>query len=397
MKPSLIRIILIAAVLGTTIFAAYFGWRAFFVSNASKALVPDLPAGGIFPAEPGGGAENSEERNSAQEISSEGKVQLERISNAPASDFWINLLTDEVFYLTEDGRVFKVNEKEDTEISRQTLGPLNSATPSRSGESMLVSFGGRENPRWAIFDAASGAWHPLPSGIRAAAWGRNSDEIFAVVTQNGTRPLVRMDLSKTPLSSQTILRDLNLEEVALAFRESPDALVISEPPSARIASRTWLLDLSPKTPTLATLFPPAYRFTVAVSNGGTLYLASGEQFRILDAETKENAFLLPFHTLSGKCATELTSDGDFAWCFVPRSSLAEVAAAEDYRRRKTFSVDTLYALDIYNDELLKVFESGVDDVPAIDAEKPRYGRGGVYFINRYDNLVYRLRLNADSD
>lgn len=404
MKPSFIRAVLIAAVVLAAAAAVYFGWRAFFgadTETSDGSPFPSAPAASL-PVAPGTSSDSSGSGAETESGKTNEKYALpagtiRKISDNPVFDFWTDTAAGETYYLAADGRVFAAAEGSDREISRQTLDALIAAEPSPSSQKILASFGDPASPHFAVFSATDASWRPLPADVHTAAWGGNDEELFVAVGEGASRTLARVNLSKPAPEYHTIFREFPLEDVAFTFRTSPAALIVAERPSVRVLSHTWLVDLSSKTPSFQTLFPAERGFSLTIPGRGPVLLAAagGKNFRILDSATYANIFPVSFSTFAEKCAARHTADdGSFLWCFVPDPrELAGASLPDDYLMKKVMTDDALYMIGTEEGVITEIslLENGAD-APAIDAKKPRYGGGMLYFINRYDGYLYEAAI-----
>lgn len=314
---------------------------------------------------------------------------LKRISEYPVFNFWTVPASGEVFYLTSEGKVVAAKEGPDLEISSQRITALNSIEPSTSGREVLAAFGDPRSAQWAIFSTDDDTWHPLPATVRTAAWGANDGEVVATVENVGNLNLSQIDTTKTPPSFKTVLRDFRFSDVRL-FGESSQTLWIIELPSALAASRTWRLD----TKTLA-LNP------VTAAERGLLLKHTKDRrlafkfsldtgFGIVDGETLRSILPLPFTTVPGKCAPE--RDAYKVYCFAPIEAHAIRDAFEDYLAGGSHTIDSLYAVNVSTGEISELVSAAKDPTFVVDAREPRYLDGKLYFVNRYDNGLYELKL-----
>lgn len=383
MKPSLKLIIIAgAAIIGTL--AMYLAWHALTAAPGMPEEPPTIGA-----TLPMGGATAAPASN-LPTVTTSPSPTLKRVSESPAFGIWLDAGTGEMYYLTPEGKAFAAKEGPDLEISKQPVGALNRMEPSPSGKSVLAAFGDPSAPRWGIFSVIDTVWHPLPREILNAAWGKSDDELIVLMESGENRALARANVSKTPPAYQTILNDVRLNDVRLTFRPSPEALFIAELPSARVPSRVWLLDLSARTPTINTIFSPERGLSISAPRGSSLLftVTGGEKFRILDNVNFGVAFPVPFSSFPEKCGVSYP----LIFCFSPRNLSSQTLLPDDYFEGKVFTTDTLYVMNTETETVTAVLESGADGVPPIDAKNPAYAGGSIYFINRYDNYVYELKL-----
>lgn len=373
-----ILILLVIALLG--IWGVYFVWQKItsipeedVKTGFPNAVVPpagtrDLTDGGTEEATPG--------------------VGISKVSDGAAFGFVTSPDTLETKYITADGMIFRAKEGADEEISGQRIGALRSVLIDSGRERALVSFGSSKAPQWGIFDFIDGVWRPLAGEIKEAAWGRDGNEIYGFKEENGKGDLVRIDLIKTPPSYKTILGHFDLLETKISWAE-PGALFFSERPSAKVQGKVWRLDL--KDLSLRLVFSPRDGLTTGWSEDGKILFTFSppDEFAILDSSLRGIAPVF-FATLPRKCA--VSSELKAVYCFVPKPPAREVVLPDDYLMKRYYSADDLFEVDLRDGAIKKIFASGSGGLPALDGISPSYAGGHLYFINRYDDGVYKVKI-----
>lgn len=314
-------------------------------------------------------------------------VNLKKISEQSVFDFWVVPDTGEIYYLTPDGKILSAKDGPDLEISTQTINALNFIEVEPGNQKILAAFGSPRTPQWGIFDLIDKVWRPLPADITNATWGAKENELIAILkTQDGLN-LATVDLSKTPPSHKTLIKDFRFKDVRFALA-APERLIITELPSANHAGRVWQLDL--KTLTSNLLLAPENGLTLGWSQDKNIVFkfSSENGFSLFNQNFQEAAPMF-FSTLPSKCETLGTST---IYCFVPQDIPDDVVLPDDYFQNKFYSVDDLYKINLETDETKKFFTSNENGAPAIDGKKPKALNSGLYFMNRYDNYLYELKL-----
>ncbi|MDP3974944.1 MAG: hypothetical protein Q8P88_01495 [Candidatus Jorgensenbacteria bacterium] len=372
MKP-LYKILLIILAVILLAASAYFVWWLFL-----EEPTPEVP--GASSTLPGGTTSRpnstSTTPNSGISISSP-----RAISDHTAFDYWLVPETGEVYYLTPEGHVYAVKEGPDLEISRQTITALNRVEPSPDGRRLLVSFGNPTAPQWVLFDTVDSVWRPLPSQITNAGWGRTSSELIASVTSGNDMNLSFVDITKTPPIYTVLVRNFRMEDVIFSTLDGGDVL-ITERASANFEGRVWRINPDSRVLTLA-LAGTKGRTVKIVKGENVSYLGSTDGFSIAD-RTLQNASLLFFNTLPDKCAAAAST----TYCFAPRNLGTNTSIPDDYFMRKFYSVDSLYSIAHPSGALRAlIFGEGTFDASRVRAEK-----NAVYFLDRYTNKLYELKL-----
>ena len=114
-----------------------------------------------------------------------------------------------------------------------------------------------------------------------------------------------------------------------------------------------------------------------------------DEFAILDNNLRGFAPVF-FATLPQKCA--VSSELDAVYCFVPGSPAKNVVLPDDYLMKRYYSADSLFEVDLKDGAIKKIFASGSGGLPVLDGVSPSYAGGYLYFINRYDEGVYRVEI-----
>ncbi|MBI4034255.1 MAG: hypothetical protein HY378_01765 [Candidatus Brennerbacteria bacterium] len=366
MKP-LYKILIIAVIGVLVILGIYLGSRALTSGPEETGGAPPPTGGTPAPA---------------------AQSPIKRFSDGVVFDFWANPATGEVFYLAPDGRVFNAKEGPDLETSKQTINALNFIEVGPGNRKILAAFGDPRAPQWGIFDAVDGAWRPLPSEILRAAWGEDDEELIVIVKSGNDLNFAEADLTRTPPSYRTLIRDFRLKDVEFV-RFPDDQLVISEFPSASYAASLWQVDLGNSNVSL--LAAPQRGLHLYRPAAGSTAFLWGSESGLLTLHDNLQMEPAPFDTLPQKCA----ADSSRIYCFVPQNIPSDTVLPDDYLMRRFFSIDDLFAFGtgIASEETSgKLLESNVGSVPAIDAKNPRVSGDKLYFINRYDGYLYEFAL-----
>lgn len=373
MKP--LYKILIA--LGTLILlgaAGYFIWWLFI----AQPMPTETPASDVLPGDVTGNAPSTS-------TASQGSAYpvIRSLSDNAVFNYWRVGETGEIYYLTPEGRVYAVKEGPDLEISKQTISALNRVEPSRDGRRLLASFGNPLAPQWGIFDTADSVWRPLPSQITNAGWGRTSSELVATVVSGNDTNLSFVDIAKTPPTYTVLVRDFRIEDAVFSLLNQNELLIV-EKPSAEYAGNAWRFNFANRAFTRA--FAPAQGLTIAVSPSGaaTYLFETIEEFSIGDAAFANRLTGL-FTTLPSKCADYAST----TYCFVPQNPPSKTVLPDDYFMRKFYSIDSLYRVDLATGAIDLIVLAGEQEY---DADSVHATENALYFINRYDNLLYKLEI-----
>ncbi|MCP6720112.1 MAG: hypothetical protein KJI72_02170 [Patescibacteria group bacterium] len=367
MKP-IYKILIVSGIILIVSLGIYLGWRRFITPPTPDEQTPQV------------------ESEIQQIITSEVGVELKKLSEETVFNSWVIPGTREIYYFTPEGRVFSAKAGPDLEISQQTINALNFTQVELEAKQVLASFGDPRVPQWGIFDVIDGVWRPLPSEIVNATWGVNNDKLIAVIKNENELNLVEVDLSRNPPAYETLIRDFRLKDIKMTHIP-PDRLIISEAPSASYTGRIWQLDLT--TLSFNLLIAPEQGLTTIWSGDKRFAFLFGADsgFLILN-DNFQIALPTPFSTLPQKCNVSASK----IYCFVPQNVPLDVNLPDDYLQKKFYSIDDLFALDIESGSVERILTSNTGGFPAIDAKNVQPLDDRLYFINRYDNYLYELKL-----
>lgn len=363
------KILLTFLVLVVVGLAAYAGWR-FFQRGGSSILPVPSPQ----PTSPPGGASPSSSR-------------LRALTETPVFSYWINPANDAVHYITETGEVYRLTlGGEPQPVTTQPIQGLMEVIPSPDRLRALVSFGSREEPLFAVFDAAASRWQPLPEGTRAAAFGPTGENLALLVEQRRATSLFEFSLGD--LKAREIA-PLNVRDVTLSWPQE-DTLYFADRPSASYPGSLWSFHI--KNRTMERLIRDARGLMVRWANNGTtgLSLYVNEQtipfFEFIDGSGRV-VIRAPFATLPQKCALE-----EAIICAVPQKPLQNLP--DSYLKREAYSEDALFAWNPITGKLQELFGQ---DEGIIDAEMLQVANGKLYFLNRYDRRIYEFELPINEE
>ncbi|MBI5732902.1 hypothetical protein HY967_03015 [Candidatus Jorgensenbacteria bacterium] len=333
---------------------------------------------------------------STTQSSETAKFVIKKISDTPIFDFVALKNTKEVYYFTEEGRVLAAKEAGDVEAATQEITALNFIKFGPEEEKVLVAFNNPLEPQWAIFDLIDKVWRPLPAEVVNAAWGVNESELVALIKNRDELNLVRLDLAKNPPAPKVIIRDLRLKDVELSF-QPPQTLFIREKPSIQYSSRLWKLDLKTLNFNLVTTAERGLMIEWSTDRSFAFKYAAPDKFFVLD-KNLEVLFPTVFNTFPQKCG--YAEEQNAAYCFVPQTIPEQTLSLlpDEYLNGKFTSTDDLYKIDVATEEVTRLGSGGPNNFGIFDAIRPTYLESNIYFINRYDNYLYRLELkNADKN
>lgn len=366
------RILIILIVLAIIAGVAYLVWS---FGLRTEQPIEEPPIGGSLPVEetPGG---------NGKPVRSLSVVSSERVF-----DFWLNRETGDTWYFTEDGRIFAVDKDgTETSISAQPVKNVRDLSASPDGSLAVVSYGTPERLLFAIYDAEAANWlKPLPQGTAAAAWSPLKNELAYLKDEGASATLTIADFEG----------DTEREAARLSVKGSDllwvasDTLYVSNRPSFSIPGSLWSFDLSDRT--LKPVIKDEPGLMTAWTADGKIGLKfttkeNGESALTIVSDKNEPAARASIGlTLPSKCALA----AEKIYCAVPKNLPAEARLPDDYLKHAFYTDDVFVAIDPANWTAETVFEPSR---LTIDAEKIAVYGDALYFVNRYDGLLYKLTL-----
>ncbi len=378
-------IIIITVILGilAMLFGVYFSWKK--TKQILTPLVSRQPAEDIQLPAP---------------ISPIPKLKI--LSNQPIFDYWINVATStkQIFYLNQDGLLFKIKEGgEDEAVTPEPIKNLQAIKSSFNGKLALIKFDPLASlgkaPRFLIFNSETKISEFLPESATAAAFSPDAKKIAYLETPGGNlviSNLVIKDLVGSKPKTSKILslnqKDFDLEWIL------PENIILTPKPSAFSADSAWNFNIKTKifeSLDAAGLNGLMINWSIDGKTSDKLGLRFNSQkqgregFLILINEKGGKRANFDFLTLPNKCFFSEPK----IYCAVPLEIPPKTVLPDDYLKRTFYSNDSLYQIDINQNSLSEILAAGN---PIIDAVRLNVIEGKLFFINRYDNKLYELEL-----
>ncbi len=387
-------IIIIGIILGVAAMGAgiYFAWK-----KSKEILTPpplgqkpivqnqNLPVVGGEPTQP-----------------AKKEVELKILSDQPIFDYWVYksaatstpisstssapviLRQPEIFYIKEDGQIFKVKDGEDEVVSAESISNLQSVKSSADGKMVLVKYGNLANPAFSLFNVEAKVWQALPN-ISAATFSPDVKKIAYFEKTSGN--LMIKDLFGAKPKTTKVL-SLNQRDFGLSWI-LPEKILLVSRPSFDYESQIWSVDLKNKT---LNSIASGHGLIINWSADGKM----GIRFRTTEARVPEISLVndggntvanLDFTTLPDKCFVSQSK----IYCAIPQmhNSVQEPLLPDDYLKRAVYFRDFIYSIDMITNSFGAVFGG---QEPAIDATHLGLVNNSLIFMNRYDNKLYGLSL-----
>ena len=164
-------------------------------------------------------------------------------------------------------------------------------------------------------------------------------------------------------------------------------LIISEKTSYYYESRLWELDINDGS--IYNLIDGERGTMMKWTENYVFKFSSPYNFFILN-HNLQNIIPTFFKTLPSKCV-----EGDnVIYCGAPMDETLEeiYVLPDDYLQKRIFTTDELYKINTDTFNIETVFKSGSEDIPALDIKNPHISSGDLFFINRYNNGLYKVSL-----
>lgn len=292
--------------------------------------------------------------------------------------YWINRTTGEAYVLTYAGGVNKFANGRKVLVSDQGVRNINLIKPSFDGTKVVVNN--------SLFDTKNNTWSALPDSVTVIAWHPQKNDQLAYLKNDGLY-LLSLATGKGMLLSKFINRDWQLDW------PSADTIYLTSRPTSVVAGETWKFDLKTKILTRVIkdeispemLWSPDARWGIKFNTGDIIDAQSKPLFtlaNILSATTPV--------AIREKCVMSER----VLYCAFPQDVREDVVLPDDHLKRKIYTVDDIYAVKIDlkgHVAQAKLLWSSTPEV-YVDATQLSVNDDDLYFINRYDQKLYKVGL-----
>lgn len=310
----------------------------------------------------------------------------EKLSSNPVSAYWVGAGGSRIYYAGSDGSLFLLSGTVETKIDGVSIPRVSAFSLSASGEWIAAEFGEGTEKSVSLLHLEDRRWLPLEAGTVSFAWEPGRDRLAYLVEGDSGSPSA---LNILDLKTEKVARVFSLAQFdSLLSWPTPEEIYLGGRPTARYPSSLLALNLAKKT--IRSVGGEESGFTVRWSRDGN----EGLKFSIsgaggaLSLVTRSIEFLkgAPFVTLPEKCAF---GGNKKIYCAVPRSILPGTVLPDDYLMGRVQFEDDLIAWDLATDAV-EIILSG--DELIFDAEKLSATRDKIFFVNRYDHMLYTIPL-----
>lgn len=253
------------------------------------------------------------------------------------------------------------------------------------GSKAIVYF---DTGKFVIFDSKTKVWTELDNGISDVTFSPSGKSIAFLKPSGTDTSLYTRDITSSK-KTLTLVATLAIQDFNLIW---PDAnkIFLASKPSNKYNSEIWYFDLQQKT---INKFDSGIGFSALFSypyDYGIKFISQDRSTMSVSIINKSGKKLadLPFFTLPDKCA--FAYDGKLAYCAIPASFNREnFVLPDDYLKKNLYSKDAIYKIDMSSSEINKVVDS---ETALFDATDLKISGNSLYFINRYNNQLYRFNL-----
>ena len=310
---------------------------------------------------------------------------LTALTNEPVVDYWVNQLDAQVYYVNPEGgirRADPVSGPENISASRFD-DPINRVITSPHGDAIIIVSGEPRTPVFKIFDVERRVWRLLPAGTTAAAWNPVGPTTEILFLKQGV--LATYNLAKGTIKTAASLTATGLD---LAW-VSADTVYLLQRPARDIPTSVRLFNIKKKT--LQTLIAPTKGLWTlwTPGNGGFGFDAARGNYLLSNAGTVEVP--LPTEAPPGKCFAERPQ----LYCGLSFTEMNARNLPDTYLQRGVMTTDNLVMFLLGDREGFRepkvLFDAKKAGIP-IDVWHMSKRGESLYFINRYDDKVYRAAL-----
>ncbi len=309
-------------------------------------------------------------------------------------DYWVNKKENKIYYLNVDG---KLKNQEGNVVIDQAFVDLNYLKASSDGTRIILAFGRPQNTTFVMGDLITNTFSSLPNTL-AVAWHPTKPDQFVYFDNKQTLNIADLTTKKiTPLIIFNVT-DVDLDWI------TADEVLIKERASSQFAASAWIYNIKTKLMSaflndvngLMLQYLPEIgsmlRLSATLNGNAALDLLPYGKNLMATTSPLNNTqgivsavTLVSKNTLPGKCTVFL--EKLFCAVFFQDHHLRPVSFMPDsYLRHETYTVDGLITLPD-NSRLFTPSEREAYDMSHLIG----YGKT-LYFLNRYDNRVYKMDL-----
>ncbi|MEK7593151.1 MAG: hypothetical protein AAB464_00310, partial [Patescibacteria group bacterium] len=313
--------------------------------------------------------------------------KLKIISDQPAFYYWLanSTTTNDIFYANQAGQILKIKEDGDDEIiSDREIDNIQSVEANKDGGKIIV-----KHDSFEIYDLNKKIWQ-LVQNVSAVAFSPDGTKIAYLEKSGGNSAISNLMIKELIGAKPKTTKILSLNQIDFDLKWiSADKIILSPKSSNLVNAEAWQINIKKKT-----IAP------FAEGDGLTLNFAKDASWGLkfsLDFQKKSKLELidaggvskanLSFFTLPNKCLITLNN----LYCAISENynTIKAPALPDDYFKKAVYFSDALYQISINENNFSGIFN---EVRPAIDAANLEISNSKLFFINRYDNMIYGLEI-----
>ncbi len=319
-----------------------------------------------------------------------------------------------VAFIQPSGQVIKISGTEGVVLSSLNISDLSYAAFSYDGKRIVAAFGNPLNRQLSVFDLEKKSWNPIfARPLSAPLWAPRDYRItFLTANTNNDQIITVVDTQPNTPKTQEIL-SLSGQDLVLSWKNDNE-IFVSEKTSVFSLGSLFSLDIRKNTlsslikdwPGLDFLWDTTSQAGVAFqanknSVGGTMSLLgeTGIVARKFSFTTlpKEKCFFGPEPTPLTTTSTSSSRTPQknpsprtsLLFCAVPKNADSFLSSylPDAYFQKEIMTDDNLVGINLETGAVTDLSKP-INEV--VDATDLKASRTYIYFINRYNNKLYRL-------
>jgi hypothetical protein len=320
-----------------------------------------------------------------------------------------------VILIQPSGQIIKVAGTEGVVLSSLGISNLNHAAFSYDGKKIVATFGNQFNRQVSVFDIDRKSWEPVFARPDSnPLWSPNDYRLAFLVSEQkkNTASLIDMKASTPKIQEVAALQGSDLT----LFWKSSGELFISEKPTAYASAQLFTVDIAKKTvrpllrdiPGIDLLWNSSVQQGILFqankdTTGGKMSLISADgvvarQFSFTTLPREKCVF---DNTAVTQASTKLSgASGTVSYdtirdltpvliCATPkiRARLAASILPDDYLQKDLTTEDSILEINLSTGSITDLSTNITEGIDAINLTATPQS---IYFINRYNNKLYRL-------
>lgn len=313
-----------------------------------------------------------------------------------------------IIFIQPGGQIMKVVGTEGTVLSSLGISNLSYAAFSYDGKKIVATFGNPLNLQISVFDIDKKSWEPVfARPATPPIWSPNDYRLVFGTQDQEASTITLVDTQSSPAKTQNLIT-LNIQDMVLGWKGT-ETLLVGERPSAFSSSQLISLDIRSKALSvllkdwsgLDFLWNTAVQEGVILqanknSTGGKMVLVGSSgviarQFSYNSIPSKKCFFEKPASKNSNATSSSdlLEQPSRLLICAIPKNTgrLTNAFLPDDYFQKELMTEDAIFEMDLETGgirDISKMIGEGVD------ATMLKTTPEAVFFINRYNNKLYRL-------